>query len=52
MRFTDCTKSTDILALHIARIPYDTNKKTIALINLTRSAVKGKKWEPDEYCFI
>ena len=52
-RFTDCPKSANILTLHsIARMPDDTKKTTIAQINLTRSAVKGKKWEPDGDGFI
>ena len=53
VRFTDCPKSVDILTLHnIPRMPDDTKKTTIARINLTRSAEKGKKWEPDGDCFI
>ena len=53
VRFTDCPKSADILTLHnIARMPDDTKKATIARINLTRSAEKGKKWDPDGDCFI
>ena len=53
VRFTDCPKSADILTLHnIARMPDNTKKTTIARINLTRSAEKGKKWEPDGDCFI
>ena len=53
VRFTDCPKSANILTLHnMARMPDDTKKATIARINLTRSAEKGKKWEPTGDCFI
>ena len=53
VRFTDCPKSANILTLHnIACMPDDTKKTTIAQINLMRSAVKGKKWEPDGDGFI
>ena len=53
VRFTDCPKSADILTLYnIVCMPDDTEKTTIARNNLTRSAEKGKKWEPDGDCFI